>query len=131
MMLFAWGIAAVGLGIALAATLLARAGRLSIGHGTAWTLSGIALLGVGLLLGRLWQTRAPFTAGAAIALGLALALALAFGLAHAVTLSRLNERVKRLAQEIALQRGIAENLGPAGRAATETDATKDAAPRTG
>jgi adenylate cyclase len=34
----------------------------------------------------------------------ALALALGFGLAHAVALSRLNERVKRLAQEVALLR---------------------------
>jgi hypothetical protein len=112
-------IAAVGLGVALVAALQARAGRLSVGHGTAWAMAGIALLAAGVLLGLFWRRHAGLTAGGAVALGLALAVALAFGLAHAITLSRLNERVKSLAQEIALLHETRERREGADPAAAE------------
>ena len=126
-MLLLWGFAAVGLVIALVALLSARAGRLSTGHGTAWALAGVVLLVAGALLGWLGRARAGFTTGGSIALTLALALGCAFGVAHAISLSRLNERVKRLAQEVALLRAA----GPAGadRAAVEASASEDAAHR--
>jgi hypothetical protein len=128
-MRFAWEIAAVGFGMALVAALQARAGRLSLGHGAAWTLAGAALLIAGILLGLFCGARAPFTTGGAIVAGLALALALGFGLAHAVALSRLNERVKRLAQEVALLQATAPSRPGASGVPTEAGASQDAAQR--
>jgi hypothetical protein len=124
-MLLLWGIAAVGFVIALVALLSARAGRLSVGHGTAWALAGVALLIAGALLGWVGRAGAGFTTGGAIALTLALGLGGAFGVAHAISISRLNERVKRLAQEVALLR--AGGPGGADRAAGEAGAPEDAA----
>jgi len=124
-MLFLWGIAAVGFVIALVAMLSARAGRLSVGHGTAWALAGLALLVAGVLLGWIARATATFTTGSAVALTVALALGCTFGVAHAISLTRLNERVKRLAQEVALLRAAA------GSAGVEGGAPKDAARPTG
>jgi hypothetical protein len=129
-MLLLWGIAAVGFSIALVAVLSARAGRLSVGHGTAWALAGVALLIAGVGLGRLGRAHAGFTAGGAIGLTLALALGGAFGVVHAIALSRLNERVKRLAQEVALLR-VAAGPSDGDRVAAEAGASEDAAPPTG
>lgn len=129
-MLLFWGIAAVGFAIALVAVLAARAGRLSVGHGTAWALAGVALLIAGILLGWLGRAPARWTSGGAVGLTLALALGGAFGVAHAISLSRLNERVKRLAQEVALLRAAA-GPPPAERAPGEAGASGDATHRAG
>jgi hypothetical protein len=101
-MLIGCVIAGLGLVLAVLAAAQTRSGRLSIGHGTALALGGVALLAAGLLLGLL----APRSA--LLALAGALALALGLALAHAVALSRLQERVRLLAQEIALLRAADE-----------------------
>lgn len=117
-----------GLACALAAVGLARGSRLSTGHGVAWFLVGLLLLagGVGLRLsagagGSAWL-------GAAVS-GLAIALLLVMGLAHATAITRLDERVKRLAQEVALLReGLAGDAGapPAGDAQAPPGRAPDA-----
>jgi hypothetical protein len=107
-MFVAWMIAGMGLVLAAVAVATARGGRLSIGHGTALALCGFGLLAAGLLLGFFARGSARFTVGGAVVLAFGLLLALALALAHAVALTRLQERVRFLAQEIALLRGAAE-----------------------
>jgi hypothetical protein len=99
---------------------LARAGRLSTGHGAAWTGIGSVLLlaGVGL---RLAGPLNPGRPGVAVLVFVPIVLLLLTGLAHATSLSRLEERVRRLAQEIALLRASASD--PAGPASGEPRAT--------
>jgi hypothetical protein len=101
-MLLACLMGGLGLVLAVLAVAQTRSGRLSIGHGTALALGGIALTAAGLLLGLL----APRSA--LVVLAGALALALGLAMAHAVALTRLQERVRLLAQEIALLRGAGE-----------------------
>jgi hypothetical protein len=92
-----------GLACALAAAGLARGSRLSIGHGVTWFLIGLLLLvgGVGL---RLAEGTGGGTWLVAAVPGLLIALLLIVGLAHATAITRLDERVKRLGQEVALLR---------------------------
>jgi hypothetical protein len=112
-----------GLACALAAVGLARGSRLSLGHGVAWFLIGLLLLagGIGLYL----ASGARGTAWLAAAVtGLAIALLLVVGLAHATALTRLDERVRRLAQEVALLREVL-----AGDAGTPAAGDAQAPPR--
>jgi hypothetical protein len=92
-----------GLACALAAAGLARGSRLSIGHGVTWFLIGLLLLvgGVGLRVAKGAGGAAWLVAAVP---GLLIALLLIVGLAHATAITRLDERVKRLAQEVALLR---------------------------
>jgi hypothetical protein len=108
-----------GLACALAAAGLARSNRLSTGHGVAWFLIGLLLLagGIGLRLWSASRAAAPLTVAVT---GLAIALLLIVGLAHASALTRLDERVKRLAQEVALLRdAVAGNAGAPRRTGDE------------
>jgi hypothetical protein len=119
-MLLGLAIAGVGLALAVAAWAQARAGRLSTGHGAAWAVSGVVLAAGGLGLGLLGPRG---RAGGAAALLLAVVVLLIVALAHAVALTRLSERVKLLAQEVALLRRTGD--GPAA-ADAGTDAPRRA-----
>jgi len=95
-------VAAAGLLLVLLAYGLACADRLTTGQGVAWALIGALLCAGGLLL-RIGFGGAGSAAGS-WALGFAVLLLLCAGVAQACAISRLEERAKRLAQEVALLR---------------------------
>jgi hypothetical protein len=107
---------------------LARAGRLSTGHGAAWTGIGIVLLlaAVGSRLAGGTDSGRPAVVTLVF---VPLLLLLLVGLVHATALSRLEERVRRLAQEIALLR--ASGPDPAGAIRAEGSAAQPPRPGPG
>lgn len=122
---------AAGVALLLAAWGLTRAERLTPGHGVVWILIGALLCLEGLLLRR---GGGPAAAGSAatLALGLPLAFLLVLALAQTCTLTRLEARVRQLAQEIALlraERGESSVNGEPASAAGEgaAQAARDAA----
>jgi len=123
-MLVAWALGVMGLVFAVLAVAHARAGRLSVGHGAAWWVAGTGLLLGGLLLGLLWRQRVPLSAGACVMLALVGGLALAFAFSHTIALSRLSERVKLLAQEVALLRSAAREGSSTAPATTDPGSTR-------
>jgi len=101
-MLLGWILAAGAAGLAAVAFFWGRAGRLSLGHTTAWLLLAACLLFAGVAAGvRPEIARGP---SALLALLVAVAAMIVVALAHAAALTRLDERVRRLAQEVALLR---------------------------
>jgi hypothetical protein len=79
----------------------ARAGRLSSGHGATWVGIALVIVAAGIL--RAVAGESGSERGLLWMLTLLLLLLYGVGLAHAVAVSRLDERLKRLAQEIALR----------------------------
>jgi hypothetical protein len=123
MMLVSWILALGAVCLAGLSLWWGRAGRLSPGHTTAWLL-----LGVGLFLAVLLIRILPGVFGreaAWVALLLAVVGVTAFALAHAVALTRLDERVRSLAQEVALLREAG------GKAAREEPRPAPVAPPSG
>ncbi len=119
-MLIAGLIALGGAVIALLAWVQARAGRLSTGHGVAWFVAGIAMLVAAAAWSLLVPSAAPRSAATLLLLGVVSILA-AFVFSHAVILSRVQERLKILAQDVALLRAARQQTGGAPRSQSAED----------
>jgi len=111
-MLLGWVLAAGALCLAGVAFCWGRAGRLSLGHATAWLLIAVCLLLAAVIA---WVRPALAGAGSSafVALLVVTAGLVIVALAHAAALTRLDERVRRLAQEVALLRAES-SVGQAG-----------------
>ncbi len=100
-MLAFWLLVAGGAALAALGFAWGRSGRLSMGHATVWLLLGLLLAGVGLLAALTARDHEPHPA-AWFALSLLVLAFAATGIAHAAALTRLDQRVRGLAQEVAL-----------------------------
>jgi len=120
----AWLLIATGFALALLACRQASRGRLSSGHGVVWFAVGVLLFLAGVLLAsgllgdgdagggaRAGDPAGPVRALIGVLTG-ACVLLFALGFAHAAALARIDERVKRLAQEVALL-NAAQGVPPA------------------
>ncbi|MCK4413918.1 MAG: DUF2304 family protein [Candidatus Eisenbacteria sp.] len=111
----------VGVAMIVLAAAQGRAGRLSMGHAAAWFWVGLGALLLALVATLLEPVDAVLAyAGLLWAVG----ASIGFGMAHARAQTRLDERVKSLAQEIALLKGGAEQArgpSPGAEAAGGTD----------
>lgn len=104
----------VGGALALFAGCLARSGRLSMGHGVTWLLVGVLLLLLGFFGAALAGVLGVPAASSYLSFLVIVLLVVLGGLClyHAAVLSRLQERLKILAQEVALLRATAADPLP-------------------
>ena len=105
----------VGVALALFAGCLARSGRVSMGHGVTWLLVGVLLLLLGFFGAELAGVLGVPAASSYLSFLVIVLLVVLGGLClyHAAVLSRVQERLKILAQEVALLRADPANPPPA------------------